>query len=214
MEKTWISSNIFLRNKKFYINISIMLFIFLFTGCFGEKQYGISVPEKEVALNNSKTKFYIDKNATYKYEKLLLNELKNDLAKGITVIKPYTPLLKKDILPLKKKSYSFIYYKKTNVLLPNSYNFLESIPSIGRIKNIKIKLSSHVQKHSLVIDKIYNNKKDVITDYMAIAKYLISNKKFIENYGYTSFYLDGNALKDNKLVIKSILPLVDFTPVL
>jgi hypothetical protein len=197
------------------IIISSLIIVF-FTGCFGPKQYGISVPSEKVFKKNSKTKFFIDKEATYKYEKEFLKNLSVDLQFAYIKSNTFYFYLQKSVKRADKNSYFGLNcYTNVNMCLPNTHDFIESIDDIRfSKKKTRFQFNSTVSNHSLIIEKEYKSQEEILADYAKIMKYIISTQKYIEKYGYATLYLDGEAFLNNKLVLKSILPHADFTPIL
>lgn len=197
-------------NKNIKILGLTILSIIILTGC-GNFKNGISVPGEDVYKKNAQTKFYIDKNATYKYEKQFLEQLQNELKSGAT-IKDYYQLTIKDIEEQKLDILQLNMFMKSNILIPEQYKLKNNDTQFQHVKkNKNIKFSTVLINHGLEIKNNYSSKIDALNDYLTISQYLIDNEEFRKKYGYTALYVDINALSQNKLVLKSILPLVDFT---
>ncbi|RLA84022.1 MAG: hypothetical protein DRG78_02615 [Epsilonproteobacteria bacterium] len=194
------------------------LIISIFSGCLGKEEYGISVPSKKTFNKNSKTKYFIDKKATYMYEQLFIEALKKDLENGIVTDSDYADYnhnIKLELSNHKGSAKGVFRYTNTNIFISDKYNIIKIVDKVifDNTKN-NLKLKSSIEDNKLTINKNYNSFEDLINDYIRIAQYIKSNKKFIEKYGYSVLYLDINSLKENKLVLKSFLQVVDFTPIL
>lgn len=185
----------------------------LFTGCSKTTNNGISVPNKAMQVKRMKYKVYVDNESILKRESKLLETIQNKLTIGLNtyihykmknnINKDITLESKYQIVPLKNRVnlHAGILNSDSHSTdkLMNSFELKES--------TLKIKGNFNIVDRELISKKKYTNAHDIVLDYMNILLGIENsfNKGYLaKNMATDIFLLDGNKLRENKLVLVPI----------